>query len=263
MKYRKVTYQKISPPLFDDLPATVEQAPGLVSQFADGGDLTHKLGSLNSEEAAKFTHNILDGLAYLKEQGLMHRDLKPDNFLIKDGELLFSDYGLMEDCSENQPLSRRGTTAYMPPELFEGSSRTTEGWEKDFPKVDNFAAGMVLLEIATRGEFKNTGPKKGQALALGYAESADDSTPIFNTEQLTSLQTHLRELDNPLAEAIAGLIDPDPEKRFSLEDVEHLLQGQDLEQLLKEPISVPDSTGIQSSSDSASDSDSFDWDESV
>ncbi|KAL7513385.1 hypothetical protein ACHAXN_010466 [Cyclotella atomus] len=88
---------------------------------------------------------ILKGLEYLHSQDppIIHRDLKCDNIFINgtSGDLRIGDFGLSTAISKkNQPLSVLGTPEFMAPELYD------ESYDE---KVDIYAFGMLLLEIAT------------------------------------------------------------------------------------------------------------------
>jgi len=211
-----LTFKKVTGK--DDLD---EDAIGLIAPYADGGTLLGKIEGLSGEDAANYTRDLFEGLQHLQKRGLLHKDLKLENFLIKDMQLMFSDYGLMESCKDGDgEIEVNGTPGYVAPELGRKPRPTKKEWKTNFPKVDNFSAGMVLLEMATQGTFRcprNVDRKK---------------SPLFTEPQLRQLQEKLQGMnDNPLACVIAGLIEFDPENRLSLTEVQQMLGGQDLEVL--------------------------------
>lgn len=58
------------------------------------GSCLRKHGKLDEPTVKYFTYQILDGLSYLHERGVLHRDLKGDNLLLTlDGEIKISDFG--------------------------------------------------------------------------------------------------------------------------------------------------------------------------
>jgi serine/threonine protein kinase len=93
---------------------------------------------------------ILEGVSFLHERGLLHRDLKPDNILIsKEGEIKIADFDLAREYSE-EPLSRGVVTIYYrPPEIFYGE--TKYGFSLDMWSVGCILAEMILREPIFKG----------------------------------------------------------------------------------------------------------------
>jgi serine/threonine protein kinase len=109
-------------------------------------NLTGKYEPLPVGIVAQIAKDVCAALTYAHEQGVFHRDLKPDNVLIaKDGRALLSDFGIAR-VQEESRLTRTGaamgTLAYMSPEQFskanEASSRT-----------DIYSLGVMLYELLT------------------------------------------------------------------------------------------------------------------
>ncbi|MEZ6055838.1 MAG: protein kinase [Planctomycetaceae bacterium] len=108
-------------------------------------DLLQQRGKLSWEAVIEYGLQMCAALDYSHSKGVVHRDVKPSNFLIaKDGHLRLSDFGLAS-VATNQRITRAGRTAgtflYMAPEQIRGSDIT--------PQTDLYALGCVFFELLT------------------------------------------------------------------------------------------------------------------
>lgn len=98
-----------------------------------------------SENDARFYFTeILYGLQYLHEKGIVYRDLKPENLLIaEDGHIKIADFGLSKAGMNRESLtySYCGSAEYMPPEMI---MRSGHGFG-----VDYYTLGALLYELVT------------------------------------------------------------------------------------------------------------------
>ena len=88
----------------------------------------------------KFTVQILDGLRTIHNSGIIHRDIKPDNIFIIEGNAKIGDFGL--STSKRKISSKEdvaGSPLYLSPEQKKGECYNE--------KVDIFALGLTLLEL--------------------------------------------------------------------------------------------------------------------
>ena len=92
-----------------------------------------KNGPLPPEECLRHARQLLSGLAFLHESGMVHRDVKPANCLFLRGELKLADFGLLTEAGPR--VSRVGTQSYMPPD------------GRMDARADVYAAGLVLYEM--------------------------------------------------------------------------------------------------------------------
>jgi serine/threonine protein kinase len=122
----------------------------LLMEFMPGGSLHALLFNssargrrLSFERKARMAHQVADGLAYLHEQHVVHRDLKTMNIVL---DLALSckicDFGLTITLEKTHLTVRhiQGSPRYMAPEQFEAAARITE-------KVDIWQMGCVMLEL--------------------------------------------------------------------------------------------------------------------
>lgn len=122
----------------------------LVMELMDGTDLRSKIGSgsLSVRQIAEIGSDIAEGLEYIHNRGIVHRDVKPANILMVDYgtsdsrlRVKLSDFGiaLLSDSARlTDPQLTTGTAAYLSPEQANGS---TIG-----PASDVYSLGLVLLE---------------------------------------------------------------------------------------------------------------------
>ena len=118
-------------------------------RFVDGTDLArllHKEKRLEPARAARLVGQIAEALDAAHAAGIVHRDVKPANILIDDGETaLLTDFGLMKDTRATTQITQAGTVIgtfdYAAPEqLREGPIDA---------RADVYALGGVLYQALT------------------------------------------------------------------------------------------------------------------
>lgn len=130
---------------------TPEGQPFLAMEWLEGEDLASRLsrGPLQLPEALVLLRKVAEALAIAHDRGVIHRDLKPGNLFLRDGEIervALVDFGLARRASAAFAMTRTGviigTPAYMAPEQACGDRQIT-------PATDIFSLGCVLFECLT------------------------------------------------------------------------------------------------------------------
>lgn len=168
-------------------------------------------------EAADIVEQILRGLAHAHEQGILHRDLKPQNvFVCEDGRVRLLDFGLasLQDRAAAKAaaaMSKGGTPSYMAPEQWLGGPQDE--------RTDVWAVGMILYRMLSHASI--VPPSSVEALRDGL--SVGDIDP--GLAEVITRATHYeaadrfssaREMLAALREAIGRSIVSVPSKPVSV-----------------------------------------------
>ena len=120
----------------------------LVMEFVQGRtlkDLIQEKGRLNEMTAATITLRILSGLQHAHENNIIHRDIKPQNILVRaDGNIKVSDFGIAripntDTLTKNDTVI--GSVHYFSPEQARGGSADQ--------RSDIYSVGVCLYEMLT------------------------------------------------------------------------------------------------------------------
>jgi serine/threonine protein kinase len=134
--------------------------PYLVMEFVEGESLGQKIerdGKMNEAEAVRVIAQVAQGLHRAHKQNLVHRDVKPDNILVRpDGVAKLADLGLVKETDTDLNLTKTGrglgTPHFMAPEQFRNAKNADA-------RCDIYSLGATLYQMVT-GElpFRSSGP---------------------------------------------------------------------------------------------------------
>jgi tRNA A-37 threonylcarbamoyl transferase component Bud32 len=122
----------------------------IASAFIKGQSLADTIpeGGTKFTRAARLVRELADALAYAHEQGIVHRDVKPQNVMVDEQDRVhLMDFGLAARHDEESRLTAdgtvMGTAAYMAPEQAAGQTGEARA------AFDQYAVGVVLYELLT------------------------------------------------------------------------------------------------------------------
>jgi serine/threonine-protein kinase len=105
-------------------------------------------GALRAPDAIRILRDVAAALGYAHDQGVVHRDIKPDNILLTGDSAAVTDFGVAKALSASSPTQTAvtsvgislGTPAYMAPEQAAGDTRI-DG------RADLYALGVTAFEM--------------------------------------------------------------------------------------------------------------------
>ncbi|MCP4263191.1 MAG: protein kinase [Planctomycetes bacterium] len=123
-----------------------------IMEFIDGTDLRRVIqsGTLSAAEALAIIPQVCEALQFAHEEGIVHRDVKPENILLdKKGRVKIADFGLAKLLDRpatvytlTQAGQRMGTPHYMAPEQIEHPGQVDH-------RADIYSLGVVFYEMLT------------------------------------------------------------------------------------------------------------------
>jgi Tol biopolymer transport system component/predicted Ser/Thr protein kinase len=131
----------------------------IVMEYLEGRTLEQLIkqdGPLPPRQVARIVEQIASALDYAHQRGFVHRDVKPSNIFVGEGDrVTLTDFGIAKAASETQHLTRTGvlvgTPEYMSPEQAEGGMVDR--------RTDLYALGVMLYQMLVgRVPFRGTTP---------------------------------------------------------------------------------------------------------
>lgn len=191
-----------------------------IMEYANFGDLNDFMKTFpNPKSLHLLIKGLLEGLAHLHQNGVAHRDIKPQNILIhRDSagqyHAKIADFGLAKTLEQQGDNSSKllGTVEYMSPEQFDPRKYGIQG--KLSANTDLWAVGIILFEMFT-GELPFGNRNEG----FTYEQI------LYNTLQLPLPDT-LQEVEQPYRTMIEHCLIKNANDRVaSADDLLCLLEG--------------------------------------
>jgi tetratricopeptide (TPR) repeat protein len=175
-----------------------------VMPFIQGESLRTRLareGELPVGQATRILRDVADALAYAHRQGVVHRDIKPDNVMLADGHAVVTDFGVakaVESSTGESSLTSLGvalgTPAYMSPEQAAADPHVDH-------RADIYALGAMAYEMLTgQPPFTAASP---QSVLVAHVTQVPDH-----------VSEHRATVPPPLAAAVMRCLEKKPADRF-------------------------------------------------
>lgn len=180
----------------------VEGTYYMVMEFIDGTDLAHHVretGPMPLAQVRPILRDIANALDYAHAQGVVHRDVKPSNVMLREGKTaILTDFGIAKIRARGTGATRTGmlmgTLDYMAPEQVRGA-RKVDG------RADVYALGVMVYQMLT-GELVFPADNPGAVMLAHLQQPAPDP------------RTLVPDLAENVAVAILRALAKDPDERY-------------------------------------------------
>ncbi|KAG5890205.1 hypothetical protein JTB14_028747 [Gonioctena quinquepunctata] len=172
----------------------------MIMEYVSGGELFDyivKHGKLQEHEARRFFQQIISGVDYCHRHMIVHRDLKPENLLLDHNmHVKIADFGLSNMMMDGEFLRTScGSPNYAAPEVISGKLYAG-------PEVDIWSCGVILY-----------------ALLCGTLPFDDEHVPTLFRKIKSGIFPIPEYLNKPVVNMLCQMLQIDPMKRASIEDI--------------------------------------------
>ena len=194
--------------LHEVLQSKEKKSACIILEYADCGSLLNHLTNtmIRSENyIATIFKQVVNGLLYLHNKGIVHQDIKPSNILLfSDGTAKIADFGIGHSFQSADMVV--GSPAYQAPEFF--GDCDSEDIEEDLPldpiKEDVWSLGITIFETV-----------------FGYLPFRGSNPYEIAKNARTKSLNFPHEISNDLKDLLFGMLEINPENRFTMEEVSH------------------------------------------
>jgi serine/threonine-protein kinase len=184
------------------IPVEKKSRPYIVTEYLEGQTLSELLKNVHplpEPDAVRIASRICEALDYMHKNGVIHRDLKPQNIMLcNDGTIRIMDFGIARAQGARRLTfvgftPTMGTPDYMAPEQVRGS--------RGDERTDIYSLGAILYEMVT-----------------GEPPFGGDSAYVIMNARVTGDPAAPRKLNNKLTpvleEIILHAMERDPKRRY-------------------------------------------------
>jgi len=192
----------------------------MILDYVNGGELfwhLKKEGMFSEERSKFYAAEIASALFHLHENGIIYRDLKPENLLLdSDGHIVITDFGLSKEIKDEETFTFCGTPEYLAPEVLRGVGHSYA--------VDWWSLGTLVYEMIT-----------------GLPPFYSDDKPKMYTKILNDELIFPQEMSEDACDFLIGLLEKDPEDRMTPSEIQDhpWFKGFDWEALIQKRLKPP------------------------
>lgn len=189
----------------------MEPWPWIAYPLVRGGSLQSLLttGRLSDSGWWNLAHDLLSGLRSIEIEGLVHLDIKPDNIMLAKDRFTILDLGVSSIQGYEFGQLPSGTIAFMSPEVLKAGVKM----DPDIPitgAADVYSAGLTLLWCLTQRHYF-------EGLGLQNLTKKEVQAKLYN--QLVTNGVPMFDLPQPQQKLLTKMLEPDPKKRPSANDL--------------------------------------------
>eukprot|EP00123_Amoebidium_parasiticum_P012476 comp21380_c0_seq1/m.29406 comp21380_c0_seq1/g.29406 ORF comp21380_c0_seq1/g.29406 comp21380_c0_seq1/m.29406 type:complete len:314 (-) comp21380_c0_seq1:622-1563(-) len=195
-----------------------------VEEYLPDGDLADRIeaaifkkGSgpdVTTDLALQWGRHILAALQHMHSNGLVHRDVKPENCALVNDRVKLIDFGLAARAADVRFQGRLGTVSYNAPEVY----GHYPGLQIDWCAADVWSLGVTLLVLLTlRLPWEAPcATDSNYKMVFGMANGMDEPSPEMKSAEARAKQWGtLYDLPEKATWLLANLLCPDPTQRWT------------------------------------------------
>jgi len=182
--------------IYIKMPRMIDNLNGLINEMK-----SQNKTSIQEQDAVEYTYSLVNGLKYLHEKGLAHKNIKASNVLIdKERKIKLSDIGAnmnLTGTELNHLKNNPEVGPYIAPEIINQEITLTK---QDFLKSDVWSLGMIIVELCL--------------LKPDYLNELDN--PSTAEKALDEIQ---EKYSSKFANILKGMICRNPEERKTIKEI--------------------------------------------
>ncbi len=185
----------------------------IILEYCERGDLSKTYKRLSEKTIKKYMRELANVLQYLRENNIVHRDIKPQNILVtSDNSIKLTDFNFARELyNDDLATTYCGTPLYMAPEIVSPSGQNQEGGSKPegyTAQSDLWSIGILLYEMAYGYN------------PLGAANNMKHLIILINTTEISFNNIiHFSEEGSRMCiDLLEGLLEKNVEKRITWDE---------------------------------------------